>query len=387
MKSLFNLKLLLLYFVATHGLAQNEHIYHEVLETNPNSEAIFNLKNTTVYIIPSTDGKMYFDYQVKFENYSNKERKSVLEGITVNAEKFENTITLVSKNITKTPKVAIHYNSNNGLTMTDDFFGFNKSDSLKVFRKSKDSLVKVMNKNPLNSSDWFFKKFKELDKNGKTKRISSKNVKIIRSTFIIKVPPYIPLTIQGTDTQITFGDDIQNEIHLDLKRGFLKAKVLANNNNHIKVKDASCKIETILGGSLIFNNVKNGIIGSLDDVTIDSEFSDIEIGEVGKDNRIKDFNSTYWFYNFTDDFKVFKVNAEYSKLKLFYPVKDFELSAIGHNTIHYIGEHKISMQPNRDGEKFKMMERKPKTKTPSGSIDLDIIHGVLYTSDEFIIQR
>ena len=384
MKSLFKLKYLLLYLVSIQSYAQTKQVFQKVLPVDAKTEAIFNLKNTTVLIEPSTDGKMHFNYEVNFENYSKKEIKTVLEKISVTAEKFENTITLVSKNITKTPKVAFHYKAENGLTMTDDLFGFKSKDSLKVYRKSKDSLIRMMNDNPLKN---FFDKFKELDDNGNPRRISKKNVKIIRSTFVIKVPPYVPLTIKGIDTQITFADNIQNEIQLDVKRGFLRAEVLANKGNYIKVRDATCRIETVLGGNFIFNNVKSGILGSVNHATIDSEFSDIEIGVIGKGSRIKDFNSTYWFYNFTDNFERFNVLAEYSKLNLFYPETDYKLSAIGHNTVHYIGGHKITMQPNREGEKFKMMERKPKTDTPSGHIDLDIVHGVLYTSDEFIIEN
>lgn len=384
MKSLFKLQYVLLCLVCLQSYAQTKQVFQKVLPAGTETKAIFNLKNTTVLIEPSTDGKMHFNYEVNFENYSNKEIKKILEKISVSAEKFENTITLVSKNITKTPKVAFHYKAENGLTMTDDFFGFRKKDSLKVYRKSKDSLVKTMNDHALKN---FFDKFKELDDEGKPRRISKKNVKIIRSTFVIKVPPYVPLTISGTDTQITFADNIQNDIRLDVKRGFLRAEVLANKENYITVKDATCRIETVLGGNFVFNNVKNGILGSVEHAIITSEFSNIEVGVIGKDNRIKDFNSTYWFYNFTEDFERFNVFAEYSKLNLFYPETDYELSAIGHNTVHYIGGHKITMQPNREGEKFKMMERKPKTQTPSGHIDLDIVHGVLYTSDEFIIEK
>jgi hypothetical protein len=355
-----------------------------MLPVDAKTEAIFNLKNTTVLIEPSTDGKMHFDYEVNFENYSKKDINSILSNISVTAEKFENTITLVSKNITKTPRVAIRYKADNGLTMSDDLFGFKSKDSLKVYRKSKDSLIRMMNDNPLKN---FFDKFKELDDKGNPRRISKRNVKIIRSTFVIKVPPYVPLTIKGTDTQITFADNIQNEIQLDVKRGFLRAEVLANKENYIKVRDATCRIETVLGGNFIFNNVKNGILGSINHATIDSEFSNVEIGVIGKNTKIRDFNSTYWLYNFTEDFERFNVLAEYSKLYLFYPETDYELSSIGHNTIHYIGELKITMQPNKEGEKSKMMEHKAKTDTPAGHIDLDIVHGVLYTTDEFIIEN
>jgi hypothetical protein len=109
MKLLFKLQYLILYLVCIQSYAQTKQVFQKVLPVNAKTEAIFNLKNTTVLIEPSTDGKMHFDYEVNFENYSKKDINRILSKISVTAEKFKNTITLVSKNITKTPKVAIHY--------------------------------------------------------------------------------------------------------------------------------------------------------------------------------------------------------------------------------------------------------------------------------------
>jgi hypothetical protein len=54
------------------------------------------------------------------------------------------------------------------------------------------------------------------------------------------------------------------------------------------------------------------MIAEVKNTVIDSEFSKIEFGEIGENVKINDFNSTYWLYNFSEDFERFIVLAEYS---------------------------------------------------------------------------
>jgi len=375
-------KLALMMFITSFSIqAQKHKVYVKNFETDKNTTAIFNLENTTIAIETSFDGNVYFDYHIEFENYSKKEISKLLEAINIEAVKFEDNITLKATSITKS-QTSYSIDTKNGITLDSDFLG-NKNDKKEVFRKSRDSIITEIKDYHKTSIKKFFNFFKTLDDSGNKKDIRRGDVKIIRSQFIIKMPPFVKLTINAKDSQIIFNDDITNELHLVLKNGSFKAKMLANPFNNLKVENATFLAENISGGNYTLNNVSNGLIGSLEKVKIVSEFSKIEIGEIAKETIITDFNSKYWFYNFSTDFKRFDVFSEYSKLKMFYPKLDFSFSAFGNNTIHYVDGNIITMQPSRKGEKFKMMEQKMKgNELFSGHINFDIIHGIIYTATD-----
>lgn len=264
--------------------------------------------------------------------------------------------------------------------MLESGFFENKNEKKEVFRKSRDSIITEIKDYHKTSLKNFFKMFKTRDDSGNKKNIRRGDVKIMRSQFTIKIPPFVKLRINAKDSQITFNDDITNELHLVLKNGSFKAKMLANPFNNLKVKNAAFLVENISGGNYTLNNITNGLIGSLENVKIFSEFSKIKIGEIAKKTTITDFNSEYWFYNFSSDFKRFDVFSEYSKIYMFNPESDYSFKAYGNNTIFHQGETKISMQPTKNGEKYNMLKHIPKGDANfSGHINFDIIHGVIYS--------
>ena len=56
------------------------------------------------------------------------------------------------------------------------------------------------------------------------------------------------------------------------------------------------------------------------------------------------------------------------------------MTAIGHNTVNHFDNLTINMQPNKTGEKSKMMTRKKNGKGAyAGHIDFDIIHGIIHS--------
>jgi len=368
--------------------AQTEKVYSKTFETDKSTTAIFNLENTTVAIEESTDGKVHFDYSIKFEGYSKKEVKSIVDAIKVEATMFENNITLQSTSVTKIPNVSYKLKQEDGLSLKGNFFN-EKKDEKTIERKSKDSIIKELSSVKLMAKDFFevfIKNFKEVDTKGNEKSIGKSNFKIMRSLFVIKLPSYVKLKINGKDAQITFKDDITNEMSVVLKNGFFTSKQLLNSYNKFKIDNASFKAEGIVGGDYNFINIGKGLIGSVQDAKIASEFSKIEIGEIAKGVTITDFNSEYHFYNWTKDFKRFDLYSEYSKIHYFYPEDvDYSLKVVGNNTVNYVSKIKIEMQPTRNGEKFNMMERKPKGEGAfAGSINFDIIHGIIYSySDSF----
>ncbi|WP_431135011.1 hypothetical protein [Psychroserpens mesophilus] len=380
-------KIYILMFI-TSGLvcAQKKTVYSEAFSTDKNTTAIFNLENTTVAIEASADDRVHFDYTLEFNGYSKKEIEEKIQSVSVEATKFENHITLVSASITKISDVTYAYDAPNGLVL--NYNGSSKhTDS--IVRKTKDSILKEIRYNNFGKLKAPFKyfedRFKTQDKNGKLKNINKGNVKILRSHFIIKIPPYLKLKINGKDAQITMRDDSMNELSVVLKRGYLYAKQLINEYNVFKIENANLRAEAIIGGTYDFNNISNGLIGSAQRVNITSEFSKIQIGELQEKVTITDFNSEYFFYNWDTDFKRFDLFSEYSKIHLFYPKNyDFSLKVMGNNTKSMYGSKmEVNMQPTSKGVKYNMMERKAKGEGYfSGAINFDIIHGIIYNYND-----
>ncbi|MEH6535637.1 MAG: hypothetical protein V7719_04545 [Psychroserpens sp.] len=366
--------------------AQKKPVYSQSFSIDKNTTAIFNLENTTVSIEESTDGKVHFDYSLEFDGYSKKEIEEQLGEVQVKATKFENHITLVSNSVSKISDVTYAYDAPNGLVL--DFDGFQTwNDS--IVRKSRDSIIKEIRYNAFGKINAPFKyfgdRFKTMKENGKLKDIKRSDIKILRSKFHIKIPPYLKLKINGKDAQITMRDDSMNELSVVLKRGYFYAKQLINEYNSFKIENANLRAEGIVGGIYNFNNISKGLIGSLQNVKITSEFSKIQIGELKENVSIADFNSEYFFYNWGIDFKRFDLFSEYSKIHLFYPQdNDYSMKVMGNNTkIMYGKDLEINMQPTSKGVKYNMIEMKQKGEGHfSGAINFDIIHGIIYNYND-----
>ncbi|SDS72573.1 hypothetical protein SAMN04515667_2837 [Formosa sp. Hel1_31_208] len=365
--------------------AQKKVVYSESFSANKNTQAILNLDNTTVAIETSTDGKIHFNYTVEFSQYSKKEIQSFIDDIKVEAVQFENTLTLHASSYQNISKIAYQLDAPFGLTLDNDEFKIGRANDT-IYRKSKDSIIKEIRGGEF--KNLMFKNFKMLDKNGEKKAIDFKKVKMYKSRFVIKIPAFINVKIIGNHAQISFLDDVTNEISLNLKKGTLKGKYLSNTYNKFKIDQASFEFEGISGGDFSFDNVTNGKIGSLQDVTINSEFSKIEIGEIRDKVNITDFNGEFWFYNWAKDFNRFDFFSEYTKLYFFYPeTYDFSLSVVGNNTVNHFENMSITMQPTKSDKKFNMMERKAKGKGHfSGVINLDMVRGILYTANDTFIK-
>ncbi|MEM5566996.1 hypothetical protein WNY78_17885 [Psychroserpens sp. AS72] len=387
----FKISLLML-ITSISVFAQKKTVYSEQFSADKNTTAIFNLENTTVSIETSTDGKVHFDYTLEFDGYSEKEIAEKLQNIKVEATKFENHITLISNSVTQISDVTYVYDAPNGLVL--DYDGLHKTND-SIVRKSRDSIIEEIRYNAFGKIKapfkYFNERFKTKDENGTLKNIRKGNVKILRSQFVIKIPPYLKLKINGKDAQITMRDDCMNELSVVLKRGYFYAKQLINEYNLFKIENANLRAEGIVGGHYDFNNISKGLIGSLQDVKITSEFSKIQIGELKEKVSITDFNSEYFFYNWNTDFKRFDLFSEYSKIHLFYPEdNDFSMKVMGNNTKSMYGDkYVVNMQPTSKGEKFNMMERKAKGEGHfSGAINFDIIHGIIYNyNDTFIASK
>ena len=377
MKPLIFKSLLLLLFLSTSVFSQKKHVYVESFEANAKTTAILNIGNSAVRIEPSPDHKVYVDYSLEFEGYSKEEIKNILKKSKIEGHLYNNHITITAGEI---PEISseIIYEGKEVITI-DLNNGLKDRKKLKIFCKSKDSLISEIKIDENKKSRLSNFVMKLTNKVKKMKGVTNYNLKGFQSDFTIKVPPSLKLTINGRKSSITLVKNVNNELSVNLKGGKLKAASLQN-AKIIKIVNAGFEVKDIESGNYILKNIMKGKIGSVSNATITSEFSKIEIGEINQGVVINDFNSEYRFYNFSSDFKRFDLFSEYSKIHMFESVIKYSFKAIGNNTVFHQGETKISMQPTKNGEKFNMVEKKAKENEKSaGHINMDIIHGVIYS--------
>jgi hypothetical protein len=380
MKTLFK-TLLLVFITSASGYAQRHRIIDKSFEVDRNTSIVINLDNIVVAIEESTDGKVHFDYVMEFDGFSKKKIQEFIDNIEVNVDNSDNRVTLTAASKSMVDSEIIIFDPPRGITITDVYFK-PKIDS--IIRKTKDFLIKEIRlnnrtrlKDPLKFVTGRFKMVKE---NGKLTNFTKGSSNLLRSEFVIKLPPFVKLTMNSKNSSIFFRNDMQNELSITSKQGSLKLKSLENKYNKIKIDDASFEAESIIGGDYTLKNVKTGKIGSIQNVKIISEFSKIEIGEIDKESTITDFNSEYWFYNWSDDFNRFNLYSEYSKIHLFYPKANHSMKVIGNNTKHIIREKfTTELQPTSKSEKYTMMIKDAKPdKAITGDIFFDIVHGIIY---------
>ena len=381
--------LVLMLIISAMAYGQQHQILKESIEVNKNSSIVLNFENVYVAIEESTDGKIHFDYSIEFDGYSKKEVQKKLDEVSAKVSNFDNGITLTAQSKSQITFRHFQLKSDQILYIDDDFVNWRK---YAIIRKSKDSLLKEIrhnnrtqwSKNPLK---YINRKFKKRDKEGNLSEIIKGDVYIMRSQFVIKIPPFLKLNINARNSGVHFRNDMKNELSIKTKQGTLKTKTLENVYNVIRIDNANFEAEKLSGGSYNFKNVKEGKIGSTDKVKIDSEFSRIEIGEIGTNTIITDFNSEYWFYNWSESFDRFNLYSEYSKVNLFYPKANHSMKVVGNNTKSLFGNSKseVHMQPTSKGEKYTMMTKKPHPdKRLSGQIFFDIVHGIIYTYEDSI---
>ena len=381
MRTLFKITLLML-ITSVAVNAQKYEIINKSFNADKKTTAIFNIDYSTLAIEESTDGKIHINYTMEFEGYSKKKIKVKLEEINVKVSSYQNHVTVSVNSISSLADVQYEYNDEGGRNF---YMYTQKNEKDSITRKSKDSLLTfIKRRNGIynNSLKFVNNKFKKVDKNGKLVNIKGSN--LIRSKFVIKIPPYIKLTINGKQSKFFLKNDFRNEFVVDLKGGYIRAKQLYNNYNRFKIKNVAFEAEDLTGGDYTFINVNKGYIGSLRNVKINSEFSYIEIGEIQNKTTISDFNSEYYLYNWSKDFKRFNLYSEYSKIHFFYPKSDYSFKVFGNNTKHIVGKNFVAnFQPNKNGEKYNMMEHKVQGIGDfSGNIYFDIVHGIIYAHED-----
>lgn len=377
MKTLqFKLCILLL-ISSTSLLAQKVNIYTKKIETNINTTALLKLTIGSVEIESSPDENFYIEYNLNFKNYSERKRKKTikrfLEKVKIKADINNNHITLVDNTIFYLSNFYYPYWQKNDTVIENKITYKSKNIFLEeVKEKSKPTSVTsdIINRTT---------RFSEQQKKELINDIENKRKKMYTKSFVIKIPKNLKVTIDAKNAKVRINDNLSNKLSIRLSRGKLVAKNLSNNNNVIKVKDASFFVENINGGELSINNVRKGLIGSINEVNLSSEFSNFEIGEIKQNNTIKGFSNDIIIHNFSNSFKKFDVTLEYSKFRFFDLTNDYQLNIYGHNTIVDNNNDIKKSTSSKNNTKNAFFVKKSNNKNlSSGTINLNTNHSFIY---------
>ncbi len=369
-------KLWLLMFLSSATLlAQKENIYSKNFKTDKNTTALLKLKGGTVKIESSPDENFYVEYNVVFDNYPKRKKKGIIEKIEIEAQMSDNHITLVDKS-------KIYFNARLN-AMLGNLYKKDTSIVKNYNKKSKQDLIEEIKeiRTPVSFYEELIKNSSRYSAKEKEELINKFNNRKKRSynkSFIIKIPTNIELTIDAKNTIIRLANNLENKLSVRLDGGKFIAKSLSNNSNVIKVKDALFLTENINGGEFALNNIKKGLIGSINNINLLAEFSNLEIGEVQQNNNFKGFSNDILIHNFSNNFNQFDLFLEYSKIHFFKLSHDYELNAIGYNTLVNIDNiiGKVAPQKSDKKEKFFVKERSGKGLF-SGIMNFDLTHSFI----------
>lgn len=379
-KTIYSLVVLL--FMSSVGLfAQSQKKYQKTFSVNKNTKLQFDTQNIDVTFKTWNKDEVKIDFNVNFKNYSDEEIKAISNGIIV-AATMQNTMGesnyLQIRNASPTAIGRLSYRVLKGeIRIENMFFNEEKQDRYKI--------VDDINTEIDADSKGFYDldgyvvfedekvPFKDIDKS------SRKEIQSIRSSYEIYIPSYMMVELQASRAKVYFDGKFENVIIGSFQESDLRATELNNAKNSISCVDGSVKIKKMIGGGYMFKNVTKSLIGEMEDVRLQTEFSKINIGKLVKNVDMSDFKSDFFIYNFGDQFKSITMSCQYSDIKM-YIDKDqkYYMEAVGNNAIMTDNGMKIIMQPNRDGKKFKMFTRGEADKeTRKNTFKLDLVHGFI----------
>lgn len=383
MKILFKTLILI---VITSGQLQAQ--VHEIYKKSFDAEAIdlvsLDLNSSYVTIESSSDNKIHFDYNIEFENYSKKEKESFLNQIEVSSQIINNKLEFKTASGKALGELVYSIESLYGIAFEGDNIVFNKNSN-REFRKSKQYFLSINNSSRAQSLKEYLKNIRALDEKGGKKKVNQKNIKIVRTKFTVRIPKHLNLRIIAIHSNLEFKDDCESKITVNARNTSLKFKNLTHALNNFDIVNGNFRANAINGGYFILNHVDKVLISEIKNLKIDSEFTECSFGEIGANIEINDFNSKFWLYNYSKDFKNFKMNTEYSEINLFYPENtNYFLETFGHDTIHYMNNITTEIPPSKKNKSSKMLVLGDSTKVDANKIEIKSVHGIIRFGDDFI---
>ena len=381
MKNQFKFLLLML-ITSAIGNAQVKEIFNKSYDAKDLKSLNLQFNGTYVEFSLSEDDKVHFDYTLEFENYSKKEVESKLNEIKAEATIKEGVLEFKTSGSEAKNDVSYSLETLYGIEFEGDFINF-KEKSKREFRKSKQYFLAINSSSRGKSLKEYLKNLREVDKKGNKKKINTKNVKILRTKFSIKLPPEIMIRVMAENSNLIFKNDLKNQLMINARTTKLKFQNIQNPFNVLDIVNGSFRANFLEGGSYKFTHVDEVQVSQLKKVDIDTEFSDIKVGEIAEKVRVVDFNSKFWLHNFSESFSEFQMASDYSEINLFFPENsEYVIETFGYNTVHYWGDIITEIPPSRKKEPSKMMVIGEK-ENPN-KIKIHITNGIVRFGEDFI---
>lgn len=387
MKTLFKISLVLIFTLQVTiaqtppkiEMDEKHTIYKENFTTNENTTLVLNLNNTTAQVIESPDNNVYIEYTKEFKNTRKKRIKTQLELIIVSGKKEGNKITYSTKS-----RSGIH----------DRIYRFEELMIGRLEKKKflKDSIQKPVERKSLDSILYEIKESESIYRNkllGSVKikphvKKWKKSDQIIITKMIIKIPKNIHVRATLENSNLVFMDDFYNRATMNARNSKLRFKSLGNSLNIFDFDNGYFNSEVVSGGNYSFANVKEVRIGHLSNSLLNTEFTKVELGEVGRNNKIVDFNSKYFLYNFSINCENLNMNTEYSEVNLFIPEdKNFYLETFGHDTVHRLPKNVSTETTSIRKSEFHKMFIAGK-ETASKKVYIKSVHGIIRLGEDSI---
>ena len=373
-------KTFILFLIGSFGLiAQSEKKYQKTFSVDKNTQLLFQTQNIDVTFKTWNKNEVKVDFTVDFQNYSKEEIKKISEAIIISAQmetSMGNRNTLQIRNASATSIGKLSYHLTAGEIHVENLSWI--KDQLNKYKSVADIH---------NEIDTSIRGFHDLDgyivfEDGKVPlkdigKSTRKEIKSIQSKYEIFVPAYMAIELAADNANVKFDGNFYNVIRGSFQESDLSADVLNNNGNSIQFMNGNVRIKKIKGGNFSFRNVRVGLFGTIENATLQTEFSKINIGELTKNVQLKDFKSKFFFYNLHNDFESISMLCEYSDIRMYIDQdQKYYMEAVGHNAVLKDGETKIIMQPNKEGKRFKMFTRgKDNEAYRKNTFKLDLIHG------------
>jgi hypothetical protein len=383
-------KVIAFFLLATSLLfGQEESLDSKSFDINATTTALlkFSSGGGTVEIEESEDDKFYIVHSIEFKNYSNRKKEKVIKEIRnryeFDAKMADNHITTTYKNKTNR-RSAFSIDS----YMNSGYIRNNKNDSIinhKLNKAFVDEIIEA--KTPGFRFINFITNSKYLSEGRKQRAVErfekDTNAKTYHVKVKIKVPKNLNVTINSKYTKIMLSGNLKNKFSIRCNGGRLFVDGFENQGNVIKIKDGIILMNSMSGGELTFNNARNAFIGELRDVTLNSEFSKIEIGKIENNVEITDFTSKFIIHNFSSSFISFNMNTEYSEVNMFLPKNmSYYVETFGKDTVHYKNGITTEITPSRINEPSKMMTI-GKITNPN-KIKINTTHGIIRLGEDSI---
>jgi hypothetical protein len=363
-------------FLASLNIAFSQtkvEILNQSFSANENTILNLDLDNVAVVFEESFDGKIYFDYNIFFGRYSKKKREAISKEVNATVFKKDN---LVNLTVNNSMFMRINHESNISMdslkVALKDYVDYEKSNKFKY--KTKDSIIKeIRNSEGSNLTDFLTRKKINYEDNN----FIRKN-KILVKVFTIKAPKNIQIRLKAINSTVIVIYDLSEKFTANTFKGNLKFKKILSKENRIIASNGIFQAEKIENGRMEFLDMHKVVIGEISKMSIATETSRIQIGEVGESVDFIDFNSKLYLYNFNENFTKFNLTGDYTELNL-YKVKEtnFSMDVSGFNTTLNINGTKTSFGASK--EKYtKILQKKKNESSPFlGNIEVILKNGIL----------